>query len=204
MYLPPAFNVRDPEKVARFIEQYSFATVVSLAGMTPFASHLPLLWEGESSRLVGHMARANPQWRHFGEGREVLAVFHGPHAYVSPRWYETTPAVPTWNYAVVHAYGRARVVTDEIWLADVVRRTVRFYEREGPGAWGDDLPDDFRRRMMRAVVGFEIAITRIEAKFKLGQNRSRADVAGVHAALARSLGAGERALAELMSREALP
>ncbi len=203
MYLPPAFRIEDPEKIARFIAHHSFATVVTQGGDGLFASHLPLLHDAGARRLTGHLARANPQWRHFADGREVLVIFGGPHAYISPRWYETQPAVPTWNYGVVHVYGAPRVMTDAAELADVLRRTIRFYEGDGPEAWRGDLPAEFFDRMLKAIVGFEIAITRVEAKFKLGQNRSPADAAGMLAALGRSPRAGDRALAEFMRQEGL-
>jgi len=201
MYLPPAFKIDDPAKIARFIAHNSFATVVTPGDGGLFASHLPLLHDAASNRLLGHLARANPQWRHFAGGGEVLAIFGGPHAYISPRWYETTPAVPTWNYGVVHVYGAPRVMTDEAELADVLQRTIRFYEGDGPEAWRGDLPAEFRQRMMKGIVGFAIAITRVEAKFKLGQNRSPADAAGMLAALSRSPRAGDRELAEFMRQE---
>jgi transcriptional regulator len=107
MYIPPAFRVEDFGKLTAFIQQHSFATVVTHDGSAPFASHLPMLFRpeiGERGTLVSHMARANPQWKHFTAGIEVLAVFHAPHTYISPSWYQSGPAVPTWNYAAVHAY----------------------------------------------------------------------------------------------------
>jgi transcriptional regulator len=144
MYIPLAFNVPDARQLAAFIEQNSFATLVSEADGRPFASHLPLLHDFDGSgfgRLVGHMARANPQWQHFADGREVLAIFHGPHAYVSPRWYTTKVAVPTWNYAVVHAYGRPQLISDPAEFEQAMRRIVARYEDAGPDA---ELPAETR------------------------------------------------------------
>ena len=132
MYIPSAFHIQDAEQLAKFMTEHSFATVITQGeDGAPFASHVPVLLERESGaqgRLVGHLAKANPQWQHFMGGREVLVIFHGPHAYISPKWYEAELAVPTWNYAVVHAYGTPQVMTDEARLADVVRQTVRFYD----------------------------------------------------------------------------
>ena len=115
MYIPPAFRIEDASKLAAFIQQYSFATLVTHDGAAPFASHLPMLFHpqaGGHGTLLSHMARANPQWRHFASGAEVLAIFHGPHNYISPSWYQTGPAVPTWNYATVHAYGVPAVINE--------------------------------------------------------------------------------------------
>jgi transcriptional regulator len=201
MYIPPAFKIENPELISEFIRQNSFATVITQQGDSPFATHLPLLFDAASSRLVGHMARANPQWQHFSDGREVLTIFHGPHAYVSPKWYQTALAVPTWNYAVVHVYGKPHLVEDECRLSDIVKRTVRFYEGNDPDAWHGQLPAEFEDKLMKAIVGFEIAITRIEAKCKLGQNRQKNDLAGVYAALSQSQNAHERSLAALMREQ---
>lgn len=203
MYIPPAFNVENAERIARFIEQNSFATVITHGDNGPFASHLPLLLDPTSRRLLGHIARANEQWQHFADGRETLAIFHGPHAYISPRWYQTAPAVPTWNYAVIHVYGKPQLIEDESQLAHLVARTVKFYEGNGPEAWDGVLPADFQAKLMKAIVGFEIAITRTEAKFKLGQNRQKGDIAGVYSALRQSPNAQDRNFAEFMKENGI-
>src|SRR5580658_2787659 len=122
MYVPASFQVDDPVRLADFIQRYGFATFVTFEGGSPFASHLPMLFRPEAGphgTLVSHMARANPQWQHFAEGREALAIFHGPHSYISPAWYKTTPAVPTWNYAVVHAYGLPAIIEDHDRIASL-------------------------------------------------------------------------------------
>ncbi len=207
MYIPTAFHIQDLAKLHHFIEQNSFATVITQVNGVPFASHLPLLLEteaGPNGQLVGHLARANPQWQHFASGQEALVIFHGPHAYISPRWYEVPVAVPTWNYAVVHAYGIPEVITDETQLESIVNRTVRFYEGDGPDAWRGDLPAEYVGKMLKAIVGFQIPIARLEGKFKLGQNRSATDVAGVYNALNQSSSASDRALAEFMREQGLP
>lgn len=184
MFIPSSFRISDRDTLLAFIERYGFATLVSTdPNGVPFATHLPLLLDRSSDLLLGHIARANPQWEMFG-GRESLAIFHGPHAYVSPSWYTAAPAVPTWNYATVHVYGIPRVIDAER-TADVVDRLVSKYEKHRPNPWLGDMPDDYRRRMLAGIVGFEMPLTRIEGKFKLGQNRSAEDragtVAGLHA-----------------------
>jgi transcriptional regulator len=206
MYVPPAFAVQDPERLARFVARNGFATVITQdEGGLPFASHVPLLFEPEPKPglLLGHLARANPQWRHFENPREVLVIFHGPHAYISPRWYESSPAVPTWNYAVVQAYGTPKVFMEERRLEALVRRMVRFYEGDGDNSWRGELPGDFMSKQLKAIVGFEIRLTRLEGKFKLGQNRQKADLSGVYNALSQSARSEDHLLAQFMKDEGL-
>lgn len=150
---------------------HSFATLVSHVGGEPFASHLPLLIDAEAGphgTLVGHMARANPQWR--SDDDSFLAIFHGPHAYISPTWYEDTDVVPTWNYAAVHAYGRLQLIEDRSTLEQIVRDYVAFYEAAMPQPWTISASREYLDKMLAAIVGFRIEITRLEGKFKLNQN----------------------------------
>ena len=206
MYIPPAFRVEDFGKLAKFIDENSFAILITQSDGAPFASHLPLLLDregGAPGRLLGHIARANPQWRHFAGGTESLAVFHGAHGYISPSFYATEPAVPTWNYLAVHAYGIPKIIEDDTLLNQVMERTVQKYESGREQPWQNQLPEDYRRMMMKSIVGFEVSITRLEGKFKLGQNRSRADLNGVYAALSQSTSPEDRRVAEIMKEEAL-
>ena len=204
MYLPPAFRIESASKLAEFIRRHSFATLITHSDGAPFASHLPMLFrsgDGEHGTLVSHMARANPQWRHFVEGGELLAIFHGPHAYISPSWYETEPAVPTWNYATVHAYGVPRIIDDPAEVVALLGETVAEYESAFENPWSGELPEDFRDKLVRGIVAFEIPISRIEGKYKLGQNRSAADLKGVFDALCSSGNADDLALATMMAQE---
>lgn len=199
MYLPASFAEEDRSTLVDFIDRHGFATLISGSGPEISVSHLPLLVDTqcqspEQLRLMGHMARANPHWREWTDTSRALAIFHGPHAYTSPAWYVASPAVPTWNYVVVHVHGRPRLLdADE--TAAVVWRTVEKYEGNRPGRWNAQLPDDFVRSMLKAIVGFELSIERIEGKFKLGQNRSRADRAGMFAGLESQATPGARELA---------
>ena len=204
MYIPPAFRVEDQARLAAFLREYSFATFITNDGVAPFASHLPMLYRsdlGEHGTLIAHLARANPQWQHFAEGREALAIFHGPHGYISPSWYATSPAVPTWNYAVVHAYGVPRIFEDHDRIAALLRETISLYESSFAQPWPGELPADYLDKMIRGIVAFEMPITRLEGKFKLGQNRSPADVQGVYQALSQSPSNDDRALAQFMVAE---
>jgi len=197
MYVPAPFRVEDMTCLSAIIEACSFATLVTAADEVPFATHVPLLLEQRTDGpvLLGHVARANPHWRAFDGARQSLAIFHGPHAYVSPSWYANHPSVPTWNYIAVHAYGVPRVREDESWVAQLLDRLVTKYESPLPEPWSGDLPDEFRRKMIRAVVGFEIAVERIEGKFKLGQNKPVEDQERVAEVLGAAEDPTSRALA---------
>jgi transcriptional regulator len=199
MYIPSSFRIDAPDVIYDFIDDYSFATLVSVCGGIPFATHLPLLLDRERRALLGHVARANPHADVFGAGSESLAIFNGPHAYISPSWYATAPAVPTWNYAAVHVYGPLEPLS-EIRTRELVDLTVDKYESKRPIPWPNDLPQDFREKMLAAIVGFEMPIGRVEGKFKLGQNRSEADQARMYSQL-KSAGADARSLAEFIARQ---
>jgi transcriptional regulator len=172
MYVPPHFAESDPATLFVFVERHSFGLLVSQVGGEPFATHLPLLLDraaGPHGTLLGHVARANPQWRELA-GQTALAVFSGPHAYVSPSWYETANVVPTWNYTAVHAYGVPELVEERDALLEIVQRTVAVYEAAMPRPWALDTTGPFVDRMLPHIVGFRIAIERIEGKWKLNQN----------------------------------
>ncbi len=187
MYTPAYTRISDPETIHAFIHAYGFATVVSDSDGQMRASHLPVLLDrGGHGVLRSHMARANEQWRHFRTDREVLCIFHGPHAYVSPSWYVEQHTVPTWNYAAVHVYGNPTLVDDSATLKQIVCETTEKYEALMPEPWRLPLSEDELNAMLKAIVGFTITITRIEAKFKLGQNRSAEDRAGTVRGLSES------------------
>lgn len=201
MYSPDHFKVTDPAALMAFMQKHSFATIVTQDGEAPHATHMPVLYDpdkGEKGTLVSQMARANPQWQHFEEEREVLVIFTGPHAYVSPAWYLTAPAVPTWNYTAVHVYGIPRLVTDPEKFASMLHDLIEFYESSRVDRWHGEMPDTFRDRLMKGIVGVEIEITRIEGKFKLSQNRPE-DQPGVIAALAASDDQTDREVSAMMS-----
>lgn len=203
MYIPSHFECADPNRLATIIHEHSFATVVTQSNGALFASHLPVLYfpeRGKHGVLAAHVARANPQWRQFTPDHEALVIFQGPHGYISPSWYETTPAVPTWNYVAVHAYGVPRILSGEA-LEDLVRVTVEKYESALPNPWKANLPPEYRSKMINAIVGFEIEVSRIEGKFKLSQNRPPEDAAGAIEFLANSQDPTDRDLAQLMADE---
>jgi len=209
MYVPGHFRETDQATLDGFIRQHDFATLVSWDGARPVASHLLLELERAADGtawLHGHMSRANPQWRSFEGGREVLAIFSGPHSYVSAGWYNHVN-VPTWNYLAAHVYGVPELITDAGALKAMLKRLVDKHEAaEGatPPYRLEALPDGYVDKALEGVAGFRIRVTRIEAGFKLSQNRDERDydavVAGLErrgdensAAIARAMRAGRRA-----------
>ncbi|RPH67906.1 MAG: FMN-binding negative transcriptional regulator, partial [Burkholderiales bacterium] len=187
--------------VDELIDAWPFATLVSQRDGEPFATHLPLLRERRGDRmvLVGHVARANPHWRSLCSATS-MAVFHGPHGYVSPRWYVSPNLVPTWNYGAIHCYGRARLVDDARDARAILAKLVDRYEGSGPDRWRMQLDPDFEAKLVAAIVAFEIDVERIEAKLKLSQNRVPADRDAMLAALDADADAGTRELAALTRR----
>jgi transcriptional regulator len=174
MYSPSYYKAEDQNLIRDVIRNYGFATVFTLEQGKPFISHLPLLLEENGTSLIGHCARANPQWKHFAEGQVVTSVFNGPHAYISPAWYEPDDAnVPTWNYVTVHTSGPAQILTDPDQAYDVLRKSVALFESKYATGW--QLPEVQNRELeslSRAIVAFRIEIKEIDAKFKLSQKQS--------------------------------
>ena len=203
MYIPPPFRIEKRDELHAFIRENSFATLITMEeNGAPFATHLPFLLDagvGETGILRAHMARANPQWQHFQAGREALVVFQGPHAYISPSWYEAQPAVPTWNYAAVHAYGTPSLL-DASGLKSLLYATVALYEGVGAESWQFEMGPEYVEQMMRGIVGFEIPITRLEGKLKMSQNRSETDRRQVREALHASGRASDAEVAARMLR----
>lgn len=212
MYLPAHFAQTDSAAVAGFLRQYPLATLITHGPNGLDASHVPLLFDAASQTLRGHLARANNQWQGLPsaaeapnpeQGQPALAIFHGPQHYISPNWYpskaEHGKVVPTWNYQVVHVHGRLRVLPSPEWLLPVVTALTDQQEATQPHPWRvADAPDDYVQGMLRAIVGVELHIDRLEAKWKLGQNRSAVDQASVVAAL-RAAGNNQSSPAEQLA-----
>ncbi|QLC73154.1 FMN-binding negative transcriptional regulator [Pseudomonas sp. LPB0260] len=209
MHTPAIFRQHDLPTLHQQMAASGLATVLSQGANGLQASHLPLLLapeEGEFGTLYGHFARANPQWRDLEGGGEVLAVFQGPDAYVSPGWYpskaEHGKAVPTWNYIAVHAHGRAEVFDDAERLLQLVSRLSEHHEAGRAQPWAvSDAPRDYIDAMLRAIVGFALPIQRLDGQWKLSQNRNQADRQGVHQGLTGSDAHRDRALAARMGND---
>lgn len=204
MYTPGHFRVENRADITAVIRANRFATLVTTGQNGLAASHLPFLYEessGPHGKLIAHMARANEQWRDFSASVDVLVIFQGEHGYISPTWLATQPSVPTWNYEIVHAYGTPQLVEDGERVADLLDATVRAYEPGDSSYQTKHLPAGYVEKMSKAIVAFEIPVTRLEAKFKLSQNRSRQDVQGVIQALEKSNDPSSLRLAASMRRE---
>jgi transcriptional regulator len=169
MYIPKHFRIEEEEKIFTIIEENSFATIVSQHNGSPYATHLPLLLNREKCFLHGHFAKPNPHWKDI-EGQEVLVIFRGPHSYISPSWYETHTAVPTWNYVAVHVYGKVELVEDELELFESLKEMVEKYEKQGSAYQLDDVDSTYLQGLSKGIVGFKIHISKMEGKAKLSQN----------------------------------
>lgn len=207
MYVPRHFAQPDTATLHALMRAHPLATLVTLGPDGPNANHVPLhlaTEHGEHGLLSGHLPRANPAWSEHAADCDVLAVFHGPEAYITPSWYATKrvtgEVVPTWNYTTVHARGRLRVIDDGPWLRNHLGQLTREQEARFAQPWSvDDAPGDYTERLMRGLVGIEIAITHLEGKWKVSQNRPADDRAGVVAGL-RALGdGGALAMADLVA-----
>jgi transcriptional regulator len=171
MYRPDAFRVNDHQRLLEHAMAHPFATVITERDGALTVSHLPLLVDPERGVLRGHLARANPQYQDLAARTQALAIFHGPHAYVSPSVYEEQPSVPTWNYVVVHARGRGRLVEESV-LRTILDDLVGRFD---PTGWRLEGSEEYVRSALDAIAGFEISIEQLEGKWKLSQNRSLGD-----------------------------
>ena len=205
MFTPPAFAEADLSKLHQFIVRNSFGLVVSQVDGLPFATHIPILLrgtDGQFGSLAGHFARANPQWQQL-VGQTALVIFTGPHVYVSPTWYEAKNMVPTWNFTAVHAYGQIELIDSGEPLLDILRESVRVYERRMPQPWTFEGSETFAERLMEQIVGFRMVIEKIEGKFKLNQNHPAERRHKVIKALERQGDENSLGIAQLM-RDTLP
>jgi transcriptional regulator len=198
MYIPPHYQNHNSEEVKEFIKQNSFGILINVMENKPWGTHIPLELEQDEHGydvLVGHIAKANPQWKYFKDESEVLCIFNGPHAYVSSSWYKEEE-VPTWNYVAVHVYGTLRVLTQEETMASMYR-LVNKYEKnsKNPISLDDMSPQTLRQ--VKGVVGFEIRISDIQATYKLSQTRA-ADHATIISELKERPDSGSQGVASLM------
>ncbi|MBK9007824.1 MAG: FMN-binding negative transcriptional regulator [Anaerolineae bacterium] len=175
MYTPKLYREEDRAKIIKFLRQNEFAILVTYDGEKPTASHLlvEIFEEGEKLFINGHMSRANPLWKTFEKNAEVLAIFHGPHTYISPTWYNHVN-VPTWNYQAVHVYGKLRIVEDYDEAYQILKRLTDRHETASHYKL-ETLPQDFVAKEIKGIVAFQIEVTKIEANYKLSQNRNDED-----------------------------
>jgi transcriptional regulator len=206
MYVPAHFAETNPDTLRALVAAHPLGTWVTWADGEILVNHVPFLLDadrGPYGTLVGHVARANPVWQRFSPTVPSVVVFQGAEAYISPSWYPVKKAhgkvVPTWNYALVHAHGIPRAIEDRAWLHALVTRLTDTHETKQPQPWQvADAPDAYVARMLDAIVGIEIPVTALVGKWKVSQNRSRADMQGVAAGLRGSDGADAKGMAALV------
>ena len=187
MYVPKAFEEKEIPVLHAFMRAHPFVTLITTGSSGLIASHVPMVLEGADSEmgiLKGHVSRANPQWREFSRDAQALVIFSGADHYITPSWYEekktTGKVVPTWNYAVVHAYGSLKTVEDGAWLRAHLESLTTMHEASFAKPWKvSDAPEDYVASQMKGIVGMEFRVERLEGKWKLNQNRSEADRLGV-------------------------
>lgn len=182
------------------MEAHPLATVITAPDGLPFASHLPLMVKrGDKTVLIGHMAKANEQWRHFEQQDQTLIIFHGPGAYISPSLYHS-PGVPTWNYAAIHIHGKPTPIMDADQLKAILDELTAKHEQLQPTPWRPDYPP----RLLEMIVGFEMEIERIEGKYKLSQNRPEVERLNIIQTLSTTDSATARGVAQLMQKQTSP
>ena len=199
MYTPKHFQLSDHQEAVAFMQKYSFATIVTMMNDVPEATHLPFLVEqrGEDLILISHFAKANPQATSVFDETSMV-IFTEPHAYISPTNYEKELSVPTWNYLSVHAYGKATLIKDEVQVAALLEKMIEFYEVGYRKQW-DNLPEDYKLKMMNGITAFEIVVTDLQGKKKLSQNRTEVERENIISSFSASADKNEQEIAAYMS-----
>jgi transcriptional regulator len=203
MYIPEFNRIEDQAVAVAFMRANPFAILVSNNDDTPFATHLPgIIAEADGHLLVrAHVAKSNPHWKII-EQQESLLIFHGPHAYISPSLYELRESVPTWNYATVHAYGRGKILASDADKQRVLAELISQFDSSYLSQW-NSFDEQYRGRMLNHIVAFEIAVARVETKFKLSQNRTKAEQQNVIQALSENPDPAISGVADLMRQRGL-
>ncbi|WP_338780442.1 FMN-binding negative transcriptional regulator [Metabacillus sp. FJAT-52054] len=199
MYIPKHFELNDKEAMYHLMKENSFATFFSHHNGEPFASHLPLTIDETEGMIYGHFALPNPQWRD-AENQQVLIVFQGPHCYISPAWYGTDKAVPTWNYTAVHVYGELELLKEKNDILEVLSQLVRQHEPADSSYQMEDIEPGYIENLSKGIAAFKIRITKMEGKAKLSQNHPAERQERVIQALENLLGENEQKIAGLMRR----
>lgn len=198
MYIPKINVATDREEIISFMKQFSFATIITANNNFPIATHLPFIVtsRGDDVILTSHFAKANPQWKDL-ENCKVLVIFSEPHAYISPGNYNTLLNVPTWNYVSIHAYGQGKLITVVNEVYDVLEATINNYETAYLQQW-NSLPEDFKVKMIKGIVAFEIVVSDLQAKKKLSQNKTAQEKQKIIETLSNSTNTNERLIADFM------
>lgn len=198
MYIPKSYLATDRDEIVSFMKQFSFATIITAKDNLPVGTHLPFLVTVREDNVVltSHFAKANDQWADI-ENNQVLTIFTEPHAYISPKNYEKELNVPTWNYISIHAYGKGKLITETTEVLAVLESTIDTYEISYREQW-NNFPDDYKLKMSKGIVAFEIAVTDLQAKKKLSQNRSEAEQQRIIDSLSKSNDNNEQLIAGYM------
>lgn len=198
MYIPKINLSTERDETIAFMQQFSFATIITSKDNLPIATHLPFLvsTKGEKVILTSHFAKANEHWADI-EDNKVLVIFREPHAYISPKNYDKALNVPTWNYISVHAYGQGKLITETIKTFEILETTIDNYETSYRQQW-DILPEDYKLMMSKGIVAFEILVTDLQAKKKLSQNRTDTEKQKIIDILSKSKDTNEQRIAEYM------
>ena len=201
MYIPKINLATDQEETVAFMQQFSFATIVTAKNNHPIATHLPFLvsHKNENIVLTSHFAKANLQWEDI-ENENVLVIFSEPHAYVSPKNYDKELNVPTWNYISVHAYGRGRLITETENVFQVLENTIDNYETLYKQQW-ESFPYDYKLRLSKGIIAFDIIVTDLQAKKKLSQNRTDTEKQKIIENLSKSNDTNEQLIADYMKKD---
>ena len=201
MYIPEFNRLTDRNEIVDFMNQFSFATIISARNNLPVATPLPFLIniKDEQITLTSHFAKANDQWKDI-ENNQVLIIFSEPHAYISPVNYDKVLNVPTWNYISVHAYGKGKLITESEKVAEILEATIDNYESAYRQQW-DNFPEEYKAKMSKGIVAFEIVVTGVKAKKKLSQNRSEEEKQRIIKSLSESEDSNERQIATFMKKE---
>ena len=206
MYIPKMYEENRVPVLHEFLESNPFASLITMGASGLFASHIPMVLEKDGSefgRLKCHVSRANHQWQDFSPEVEALAIFKGVDHYITPTWYmekqETGKVVPTWNYEVVHVYGKLQAIQDHDWLMAHLNNLTNIHEAASPEPWQvSDAPEDYIETMAKGIVGLEFSITRLEGKWKVSQNRHERDYEGILKGLDSLHTESSRAMKELV------
>lgn len=200
MYIPSTNQMNDRPEIVDFMRRFSFATIISTKQGTPVATHLPFVTEDREGTLVliSHFARANDHWKYI-ENQTVLVIFTEPHAYISTAHYDKLLNVPTWNYVAVHAYGTVALMDGYEKTVAILEKTIDNYESAYQSQW-NDFPDEYKMRMSKGIVAFELTVSDLQAKQKLSQNRSESEKQRIMAALAQSEDTNGKLIADFMQK----
>lgn len=201
MYIPEFNRLTDRSEIVEFMKQFSFANIISSRNNIPIATPLPFLIKlrDEQIILTSHFAKANDQWKDL-ENNQLLIIFSEPHAYISPVNYDKILNVPTWNYIAIHAYGKGKLITESDKVAEILEATIDNYESAYRQQW-DNFPEEYKLKMSKGIVAFEIVVTDVKAKKKLSQNRSEEEKQRIITSLSESEDSNERHIAAFMKKE---